>query len=67
LKIKTNFQHIPGCRGLYTGRQPIVDRATTYSLPLHYICLGCSLGFYRGHKKICKASKLSYFYIATKI
>ena len=45
----------------------VVDWATTYSLPLHYICLGCPLGCFPRHHIFCKTSKLSYyFYIVNK-
>ena len=46
----------------------IVDRVTTYCLPLHYICLGCSLGCLPRLQIFSKTSKLSYyFYIVQKI
>ena len=38
----------------------VVDRATTYCLPLHYICFGCSQGCLPHQQIFQKTSELSY-------
>ena len=39
----------------------VVDWATTYCLPLHYICLGCPPRCFPHHQIFRKTSTLSYY------
>ena len=66
LKKTPDFQHTSGCHGLLTGLQPVVNRPTTYCFPLHYICLGCSLGGLH-RQQIFRKRSLLYSKILCKV